>query len=127
MQTFNGENIETLILKDVNFVNKKNFEEFLNKLDSCHKLTNFGISHLDPEYETMLPILSQKLSANNQFSLKVIDISKNKISKEILLKFLINLKGFVQLERLDLTTLKNIHEFTVDDIIELMKAFEDPS
>lgn len=41
--------------------------------------------------------------------------------------FLSQLKGFAFLEKLNLTVIKNVQEYQLEDLEDLMRAFEDPS
>jgi len=48
------------------------------------------------------------------------------ISLDNMKKIMRHLKGFSVLKLIDLTTIKNIHEYSLEDVISFLEEFQDP-
>jgi hypothetical protein len=108
-------------------LDQHNFPHLLVALDKCSELESICIENINFSLELFLVSLAEKLAVNNKFSLREFKIGKNKISKENLDNIFSKLKGFIQLELIDITCLKNIHEWTLEDLIDSLKKLEDES
>jgi hypothetical protein len=103
------------------------FDEFINNLDKCPNLEVLTIENALFDHEPKLITLAEKVAVNNKYSLREFNLGRNKIQKDTMDKILGNLKGFVCLEQIDLTCIKNIHEWKLEDLLDSLKHLEDES
>ena len=108
-------------------ITEAQFDDFLKNLDGCPNLEVLTIENALFDHEPKLITLAEKVAVNNKYSLREFNLGRNKIQKATMDALLSNLKGFINLEQIDLTCIKNIHEWKLEDLIDSLKKLEDPS
>ncbi len=101
------------------------FDDFLKNLDNCPNLEVLQLENANFDHEPKLITLAEKVALNNKYSLREFNIGKNKIQKATMDGILSALKGFMALEKVDLTCIKNIHEWKLEDLIDSLSKFQD--
>lgn len=119
----NIDSLEELHLNDVGLTGEQ-YDALLTDLDKCPNLTKIKIQNTNFDHETKVIDLASKVSMTNKFSLQEFNIAKNKLTKETLDAVLTHLKDIQSLRLIDLTCIKNIHEWKLEDLVDSLKKLE---
>jgi len=117
LDSFVPGNLEKLVISDINWAGRKNMDDLIAKIKSAPKLTHLGLNHFPTENQSLLPLIATTLAENQEYSLETLDLSKNLISVDQLKRILKSLSNLKSLKLIDLTTIKNIHEYSLEELI----------